>query len=217
MNIASSKKPPKTKTPAEPGLLVGIRNPPPQLGQLAQRSFGLATTPSSMLLGIPASSINRQSENNEYAKALKSVTKSVSKLLVSNAPPWLKSGVNVFWLGVGLYDLYDKWNDPESELPALLVETADRAFDVVSTGASITGVGDEWINNSDFQNNVGMVFAASNAAANDQNIAVAITNYQLGNSEIGKALGLVTPVLNAALSSSPEYRGIKFTPMPQVI
>ena len=217
MNISSSKKPPKTEAPAEPGLLVGVRNPPPQLGQLAQSKCGLATPPQSMLLGIPATSIKKQDANNEYAKALKSVTKSVSKLLVSNAPPWLKSGVNVFWLGVGLYDLYDKWNDPDPNIPALIVETANRAFDVVSMGSSLTGIGNEWINNDDLQNNVGMVFAAGSAAANDQNIAVAITNYQLGNSEIGKALGLVTPVLNAALSSSPEYKGIKFTPMPQVI
>ena len=221
MKIQSTRRLPEAQR--QPGLLIGIERPPAGLAREAQRIHGLAAPPRSVLLGVPAGATG----SDPLDKAILDTSVAVTKLLTtelakaSGVKP-VEYGVKVVWHGVKAWKLLEKWQRRDRDVAALLVETTAAGLGVLRTtyaGAGETELVDwqsDFLDNSALQSNLDSCFMVARAATGDYEFGSALLNAQIGTTELGRALGLVTPVLNAALSDDPAFAEIRFGPLPMV-
>lgn len=225
MNITSTVQSPKAfhlqqqHLPAQPeGLLFGINNPSAELSTAARNTLSLDYNPSHLFIGVPLSSMPTPMDKaitKVYTNALKLFTKEVANASGNAA---IKTAVDMAWVGWGTYLLCQSWTNPKQDknIPSLIIDTSETALDVLGLLSDATNVGTDFFANEELQQNVDMVFTGLGAVTNGEDVGTAIVNSQIGGSEAGKYLPLVTPLLNAAVSTDPMYQQVTFKPLPQV-
>ena len=64
------------------------------------------------------------------------------------------------------------------------------------------------------EEDISLLFTASKAAVTGEPVSMALINRQFSATEAGKALGVVSPLLQAALDRDPAFAGVKLSPLP---
>lgn len=201
-----------------PGLLIGVENPSRILAEEAKSILNLSNPPGSLLIGIPAGSVTFTGYDKAIIDTGVSVARTIStELAKSSNSPVIKYGVKALWLGVGFWKIYNKYNEKDKNIPALLLETTKTGLDLVELGLDVADIKTGFFDNKILQENVGMIFTAAGAVAKGDDLAMALTNKKFGSTDAGKFLGLMTPMLNAAISKDPAFKNIKFSPLPQIV
>ncbi len=214
MNIQSTKRRSSAPAPKVPGILVGIENPSPELAAKAQSILGLAQPPRSVLLGVPSRTfLAADPFDKALQKTLLATSKLLSKELSRNAHPWVKTGVDVFWLGVKVNDLFEKWQDRERNIPALIVETAGTALGGMKLASGHTGIGEGFFADEGLQERIGVILTGAGAIAKGEDISMALLDDKVASTEFGKFLPLMNPIFQYALSEDPKHSAIQFKPL----
>lgn len=213
MNIRSTKRKSSVPAPKLPGLMLGVENPSPQLAAKAQSVLGLQRPPESLLIGLPARAVRSDAFDNALRSSCLSLTRMLSMELTRNAHPTLKTGVRVFWLGLKVNRLFEKWQAEDRDLPALLIESAGTALGSASLASALTGVGTSFFSDESWQDQIGVALTAAGAVAQEEDIALALMKDKVASSEIGKVLPLVNPFIEYALSEDEAHEGVCFKPM----
>lgn len=214
MLIRTSKKQTDAAAPRTPGLLIGVENPSPALAAAAMSTLGLASPPRSLLLAIPPRALASTPLENAVNRTAIGAAKLISKELARSAPPLVQRGVDLFWLGVNVANLYEKWQGDRGNIAALVIDSASAIADGVFIGQKMAGFEGGLIGSQLTSENLGMVFTQAGAAAKGRNISMALLNKTAGSTPYGKILGLASPIVQAALSTDPAWSGYKFAPFP---
>jgi len=216
MLIRTTKMPNAGSCTAQPGVLIGIEHPSAALASAAQTTLNLSQPPKSVLVGIPAGVVGASAYEDAIQATSMAAAKLVSlQLAKASGVPAVEQGVRVFWLGVKVCKLYENWNDPERNLPALLIDTASASLSALNIGFDIGGVESEFLGSSASQQDVGMVFTTAKALAEGEDVSMVILNEKFGSTAMGSVLNAVSPLINAAISDDPDYAGVQFKPLPQ--
>lgn len=210
MIIQSTKRRSAAPAPKVPGVLVGIDNPSPELAAKAQSILGLAKPPSSVLLGFPSRAVQSDEFDEALQKTIVATAKLLSKEMTRTAHPWVKTGVDVFWLGVKVNGLFEKWKDKDRNIPALIVETTGTALGGMRLASDLTGLGDSFFANESLQDQIGVILTSAGAVSNGEDISMALLDDKVGSAEFGKFLPLINPVFQYAMSEDPKHRAIQF-------
>ena len=215
MYIKSTRLKPETPTPGKTGLLMGIENPSPELAEAAQRTLGLETRPSSLVIGLPSSALEltplEKAIVSTGVAAAKMVTKELAK---SSNNPLVKHGVDAMWLCVKVWKLYDKRQAERKNLPALWIDTTSTALSAAGLALEATDTPNAFFDDDLLQEDISLLFTASKAAVTGEPVSMALINRQFSATEAGKALGVVSPLLQAALDRDPAFAGVKLSPLP---
>jgi hypothetical protein len=202
--------------PRTPGLLIGVENPSPALAGATVSILGLAAPPHSLLLAIPPRTIVSTPLEKAMAGAAADAAKWLSKELASSpgAPPVVRHGIDLFWLGVKVAKLFDRWNDDKKDIPALVIDSASAIASGLLLGQKAAGF-DGGLFGGDFTSErLGMIFTAAGAAAKGQDISMALLNRTAASTPLGNGLEHAGKIVAAALSPDPAWRGVKFGPLP---
>lgn len=225
MIIKSTIRPKQQPAPKKPGLLIGVESPPEQLAIAAQKALSMSNPPSILLIGISGDTLeSSQSEALDKAlvqtgvKAAKLISKELAK---SSNSPILKHSVDVFWLGVNVWQIYEKWQKPEKDIPSLMIDVSQAGLSVLTWGSALTGADETpeesmlgFLHDPEFKAQAGAVFTATSAAVKGQDSGLALLNQEITATEIGKVVDLASPILNAAIKGDPAFAGITFKPLP---
>lgn len=236
MKIQSTKRNPKVPLPQETGLLIGFEKPPPELAEAAQIALDLPQRPTGLLVGVAANSVKftpmEQALIDTGISGLQMVSTELAK---SSGIPTVQHGIRALWLGVKAKKLYDKWSSGDKNVAALIVETTATGLGALGWGVGaandfsgqalqsnldnlISGLGTqttEFFNDKALQTDLELMFTGLGAAASGEDVSMALTNRQVGATEMGKALKLVSPIFGAAISTDPAFEGVRFKPLPQ--
>lgn len=203
-----------------PGLLIGIEEPPAALAEAAKEIHKLPRLPNSVLLGVPAPlGAKTPLAFTPVEKALittgASVLKMVSEEIASaSGVPVVKHGVKMFWFGVNIWKLHEKWSDADRDVPALIVETAATGLESIELLSDFYPPGARLLGSDLLNENTEVVLSVADAMTNNKDVSLALLSQKFGSTDAGKALGLLAPLLEAALSSDPACAGIQFRPLP---
>lgn len=199
--------------PKVPGLLVGVEKPSPELAQKAQSILGLAKPPPSVLLGVPSRALQSDPFDKFLQDTVLNTTRVLSKELTRNAHPLVKTGVDIFWFGVKVNKLYERWQEKDRNIPALIVETTGVALGSMQLSSDITGVGESFFADEGLQDQLGVILTGAEAISKGEDLSMALLNDKVAATEFGKLLPLIDPVFQYALSEDPKHSAIRFKPL----
>ncbi len=210
-----------------PGVLIGVNQPGPALSRMAQSTLGLAQPPNQLVLAVPPQQVGNvfAGAPKDYAamdkaivqtqlNALKFATKALAN--TPGAPNWFNYGVKVFWLGVGVAKLYNQWRDPSRDVPVLMVKSVKAGWNAASLAANMTGLAPQVFDNDVLDDQLGAIFTGATAAAEGKDIGFALMNDHVLATQAGRALNVVSPLLEAALNDPNTAETITFGPLPSV-
>lgn len=210
----------QAKIPASPsqnpdGLLVAVDNPSPALANAAKSALSLSYMPSSLIVGIPTEAMSsslEQAISQISLKVIKNVSKQIAK---SSGNSVLKSGVDIIWYMYGARKLFKKWQSPEKNIPAVLIETTKQTLDMLGSALEMADIDNSFFDNAPLQEELDLVFTGLDAATSGEDICMSLLNEKFSSTELGKALEYFTPIVNSAVSKDPVFRHVKFKPLPQ--
>jgi hypothetical protein len=197
--------------------MVGVERPTPELAEQARRVLGRPDPPESLIVAVPPSVLGSLALDQAASEAGLALAKLVSKELVKPIGGHAEVAVDIFWVGVKLYRLSERWARPDRDLPTLVLDTATTALDVAAIGSDLAGIGEHIWTDDDLMDSVGAVFTASGAALDGDDVSLALIEDRFISSDpLGKLVPVVSPLIKAALSDRPEYRSIGLQPLDEL-
>lgn len=217
MKIQSTKRMVQGPPPSAPGVLLGVEKPSEELAEAARKTLGLDAAPQHLVIGIPPGAVPFDPMEKAILKTSESLVKMVTKELAkASGSKAAESSVHALWLGVNLWRLYGKWEDPQKNVPGLLIDTASTALGAVDFALDATGTPNAFFDDDVLQNNLEMLFTSSKAVASGTPISTALLNRRFAATDVGKVANLFTPLLQAAADTDPAFDGIQFKPFPSI-
>ncbi len=219
MQIKSTQVRTSRQLPKKTGLIVGISDPDPEIASIYQSTLGLQKPANQTLLAIPANSIQGTDLDKAIGKAAIKAAKFISKTAADQpgVPSYVKLGVDVLWLGVGVMGLYKHWSDPKRNIPALMIDTTGTALKALSLGSDMTGIGSDFFENREIQDSMGMMITSSKALATGRDVSLALMNRDLLATDMGKIMGMAAPIIEASINQEPAFGKLKLGPLPEYI
>lgn len=214
MLIESTRRKTTHPPPRIPGLLLGIANPDATLSAAAQKVLELDAPPDQLIVGFPLDAVPDDKFDKAARETVLAVSKMASLEVAKNAPQYVKTGVDVFWLAVNCAQLCSQWRDHRRDIPALIVDTATLAFSTLTVGSQLTGWKQDVLLGDRLQDNMGVIFTAANAAAGNQEISMALLEQTVSASDQGTMFSLARPMLDAALSPDPQHSQVTLRALP---
>lgn len=210
------------------GAMFCVTDPSPRLASRAQQILNLSQPPRDLLFAVPADQAFSHLKRPPSAMADKEfeaigetcvrALKLVSKVIADQpqTPGWVGTSLRAGWLIYGAARLLGKWRGG-ADLPTLAVGVTGFALDTVTAGQKsgvLTAPETGFLAPSTLDD-IGVALVATEAALDGDDVAMAVLDKQLADTEgFYKAAKVFEPVVGACLSNDPAFADFKLYPFP---